>query len=452
MTLRRAFLALVFLCCAPALAAGPRPWLVIVYMAADNDLSPYAFQNLYEMEGIGSSDALDVVVFHDEARPNGLFYYHLEKNPAREDYRPLLARFIEEKKLQNEEPAFQQEAFWQERGPTLLGTRPQRVLPEGDSGDERTLGEFLRWALETYPAERTLFLGWSHGDGFDAKWDDSRRGGFAFDQTSGSHMTVNRMALAVREALARARGGEPFDIAGSEACLNQQLEIGFEWLGLARFLFGSSTLIPKKGFDYERLLAWLAEHASLPTREIAAAIPGLYAKSVVLAPASPVVTMATWDVAKLPAVGAAASALGEALTRWLGEPPKLLDRLLRAERLKKAIQTAARPGGVAYDASSLFTAIAKFAEARELVRLAELARAADGALDGPLVANWVGVRQGAPYRTKGASVWVPESEGDYTLMFEKYRPSRFYTEGAAPGNGSAPKNGWAQFVERLYSP
>ncbi len=433
--MRALFLFLVV--CGNALAQ-PKQWLVTIYMAADNDLSPYSYHDLWEMEHVGSTADADVVVFHDGRRPDGLRYYHLEKSAASPDYRPLLDRFVREKGLEAEEPAVREELFWESEGPSLVHTAPDVLLPEGDSGDVRTLGDFLRWAIPRYPARRTLFLGWGHGDGYDARWDSERRGGFAFDSTSKNHMALNQMAAEVKRALGEVNGGRPFDIAGSESCLGEQLEIGYEFLGLADYFFGSATLAPKKGFDYAKLLGWLAGQARAETRAIAAGIPARYGEAVgAAAPGGPPVSMATWSTKALPAVRDAMSRIGARLGAWLDEPAARLERIVRVEEAKGLIGKTLRFGGVTNDLYGFFTALRAWEKGPPGIDA--LVSAADAALDRSVLAKWVSPES----PSKGVSVWLPGSEWDFEQMYPKYAHSRFYGDGG--------KTEWARFIERLYS-
>ncbi|MES2963013.1 MAG: hypothetical protein V4760_03920, partial [Bdellovibrionota bacterium] len=66
-----------------------KDWTVLVYMAADNDLSPYAMWDLYEMEGAfasgryaGSTMKSDLLVQADTKGPTGIRRFHMFQAPG----------------------------------------------------------------------------------------------------------------------------------------------------------------------------------------------------------------------------------------------------------------------------------------------------------------------------------------------------------------------------------
>src|SRR4051812_47435811 len=67
----------------PERTACYKSWTVLIYMAADNDLAPYAYLNLYELEASGggglsaSSQRTDAVVQLDTPGPRGLRRLHM---------------------------------------------------------------------------------------------------------------------------------------------------------------------------------------------------------------------------------------------------------------------------------------------------------------------------------------------------------------------------------------
>jgi len=62
-----------------------KEWLIVIYMAADNDLSPYAERDIWEAEATGSSVDVDVVVLLDRAAQDGLHTLHIAKNTKSPD-------------------------------------------------------------------------------------------------------------------------------------------------------------------------------------------------------------------------------------------------------------------------------------------------------------------------------------------------------------------------------
>jgi hypothetical protein len=342
-----------------------KEWLVVVYMAADNDLSPYSFRDLWEMERVGSSASVDIVVYLDTADPDGSKYFHLQKSSKRIDYDAELARFVREGKTEETDPQKQEEDFLNERGPSLVTSTPRKVLPEEDSGRIETAGDYFSWAMSNFPSRRLMVIGWSHGEGFDAgpsKVSEGRgkQGGFAFDFTSRSHMGVIEMASGMARLLKTYRRGNAIDVAGSDACLNQQIEFGYEWVGRADYVFGSSTIVQKKGFNYRSLFSWLVDRPYVESSILAAEIPRIYernvskyAKGTYSSYYDPDFTMATWTTSELIYLRRALDAVGQGVAAWLHTG----NRAAKLTELKGALKGAERIAGVSNDLFSLLQAL-----------------------------------------------------------------------------------------------
>ena len=100
----------------------------MVYMAGDNNLSTAGENDLEEMRRVGSSDAVNVLVEFDNAGARGTNRYLVRRNG--------------------------------------VGERLE-AMGETDSGDPRTIVDFIAWAAKEYPAERTALILWNHGGGWE---------------------------------------------------------------------------------------------------------------------------------------------------------------------------------------------------------------------------------------------------------------------------------------------
>src|SRR5690242_4728448 len=105
-----------------------KPWTVLVYMAAANDLNPYASLDLQEMMKVGSNDNVNILV-----------YLTLHQD--------------------GQEKITQQ--LYVNNG-SMTPVAPDSVR---DSGSVETLKDALEWAFVNYPSDHTAVIFWDHGSG-----------------------------------------------------------------------------------------------------------------------------------------------------------------------------------------------------------------------------------------------------------------------------------------------
>jgi len=434
-----------------------KEWLIVIYMAADNDLSPYSFRDLWEMESVGSAPSVDVVAFHDSAG-DGTRYFHIAKNPRVLDIENTLRAFVRQEGLEQHEPQVQEEAFWEKRGLSLVVSPVVKLSPESDSGDIRTAGEFLLWAFKKYPSRRIMLVGWSHGEGFDAKKTDARpsgrQGGFAFDYSSKTHMHATEMSEGLKRLLEKTRAGKEIDILGSDACLNQQAEFAYEWKGTAEYLFGSSTIVQKKGFNYHSLLGWFSEHPLQPTAELAKKIPLLYGQSVKSTSHGkyssyydPSATMATWVVSELTFLKRAMDALGNTLFDWLDVKDEL-QKIQRQEEMRKVIAKSLRLGAVSNDLFNFLQVLEVWAKEKDLKDIANAINTARRCLHKSVLEKYIGEKyqRGLLRTSLGVGIWLPTSDDEFEEMFPKFERALLYQTEAEPKSLSE----WGRFLKAIY--
>jgi hypothetical protein len=109
-----------------------------------------------------------------------------------------------------------------------------------DMGDAGTLGAFIKFAAERFPAERTSLIMWDHGGGSIA--------GYGHDeQFAGSTLTLIEMEYAFERAgLAERR----LELLGFDACLMATVEMAVIAERYADYLIASEGLEPGAGWDY----------------------------------------------------------------------------------------------------------------------------------------------------------------------------------------------------------
>ncbi len=249
-----------------------KDWTILVYMAGDNDLSPYALWDIDEMEGrfesgryAGSTLKTDVIAQLDTAGPTGLRRLHIFQ---REDlpYQPALS--VKE---------------YSQRVPQEIASPIVKLIPEPNRQSPRErLQEFLEWGVKEYPAENYMVIVWGHGQGWTAgtietaKTSNSplaetvrslsvlpspspgRYGGIMANPASGESLSIPDLREALRAAseklASNAIGAKRFAVYASDACLMQMSEVAFEIAPFARFISGSAQVQTYLGLPYRRVL------------------------------------------------------------------------------------------------------------------------------------------------------------------------------------------------------
>lgn len=223
--------------------AGPKTeqkeWTLLVFMNGHNNLDRYGGDDINEMEQVGSTDWLNLVV----------------------QWASLSSDHTRRLLVQKDE-------------------LPQRVtspilerLPPVDMGDYRNLVEFVKWGIERFPAKRYFVVVWNHGNG----WHLIRNAhagrpndGFSPTDISNDDRTGNKITT---EELAQAMGeisgiiGKKIDIYGSDACLMGMVEVAAEMADSVDLFVGAQELEPAEGWAYHDFLrAWVAEPNATPER------------------------------------------------------------------------------------------------------------------------------------------------------------------------------------------
>lgn len=226
----------------------------IIYMAADNDLFPFAGRNLNQMEKIGSNENINIFV-------------HLDMHKRGEA--KVTKHFIIEKGKR-----------------TQIG--PDMCM---DSGDPETLIYAVKLAVEHCPADNYILDLWNHGTGpleptirksvnpsylfcYNEKTklieldrsisfldyineknehiEPTR--GICFDDSTGNYLTNEKLRYALN-VCTRDLIKKKFNIIGCDACLMSMIEIASVLKDFAHVMVGSQEVELGTGWDYSLVLA-----------------------------------------------------------------------------------------------------------------------------------------------------------------------------------------------------
>lgn len=260
-----------------------KPLTIVIYIAADNDLHPFAWKNIKQMESIGSNENINIIV-----QLNTPGYFNPTKRYIIKNGKRLLA------------PAD--------------GTAPAQKL---NSGSPHTLIDCVDWAMKYYPADNLILNLWDHGSGvydpgtsrivnsFDlfrfnettnmlelnrivgyndlinqSEDQELRQNGrgICFDETFKSYMTNQDLKYALSEIQNKVLHGKKIGVLWFDACLMAMLEIANICKDHVEYLVGSEEVEFASGSNYELVLRPFVDKVLTP-REFACHVVDSYERA-----------------------------------------------------------------------------------------------------------------------------------------------------------------------------
>ncbi|MEA5050846.1 MAG: clostripain-related cysteine peptidase [Oscillospiraceae bacterium] len=126
-----------------------------------------------------------------------------------------------------------------------------------------TLGDFIRFSAEKYPADRYILILWDHGGG--------TMYGYGYDELyPNSSMSLYALDKALTD------GGVKFDFVGFDACLMSTLETAYMLEEHADYLIASEETEPGCGWSYSGWLSALNSDTSIDTVKLGARVADDY--------------------------------------------------------------------------------------------------------------------------------------------------------------------------------
>lgn len=259
-----------------------KKWVLIVYMAADNDLRSFAARNIKQMASIGSNEHLTILA-HLDIRVTG------NKKITRRYY-------VEKDKIIHvnvDDPSTQ----------------------KMDSGDPQTLISCCKWAIENHPADHYALVFWNHGTGildpssgrvFNSselfmfnplsnkleldrsvpfmdfvtlvnarKNEELKQRGICWDDSTGNFLNNQKLESALNTICQESLGGKKFDLIGFDACLMSMIEVASLVKNYAHVMVGSQEVELGSGWNYQMVLSPFVDTAPTP-KEFAQHITTIY--------------------------------------------------------------------------------------------------------------------------------------------------------------------------------
>ena len=201
-----------------------RRWLLLVYMAADNNLNDYAFRDLEEMDSVSFSPQVKLVALTD----------------------------------------FSTEADRISESDEITGKLVSHNLDyEVDSGSYETLKNFVETYYNRYPAKNVVLILWDHGDG----WRGGRTA--ALDDTNKNFLFM----FQLRKALLDLKSENiTFSMIGFDECLMGMEEVLYDIKDFADYFVVSENYEPMDGWDYSKVLSYIVNNPDASVESFGRAI------------------------------------------------------------------------------------------------------------------------------------------------------------------------------------
>ena len=243
----------------PPIKNDTAEWTVMIYLDADNNLESAGIDDINEMEIVGSSDDVNIVVQVDRipysvlATNNQGYADDVSNGDWTNTRRYYITQDFDSYIINSQ----------------LIGGD----LGELNMGDPQTLVDFASWATINYPAKKYLLVIWNHGGGFrsleyttkDIAWDDT---------SGGDKITMPELEYALSDI--NTQIGKKIDIVGMDACLMAMTEVAYQIKDYADILVASEENEPADGWPYDTILGELAGNPFISSEQLAVDIVDEY--------------------------------------------------------------------------------------------------------------------------------------------------------------------------------
>lgn len=196
-------------------------WLVMLFLAGDNDIFKFGEILLEEATRVGSTDRVAIVAEQDPTNP----------------------------KAQTK------------RGPLRNGVWNSREIGV-TAGDPQTIVEFVQDSSALYPAKKRMLVLWDHGNG----WQNVH----VFKPVT--QETGKQRLDEILEAVS-GDGSEPINVLCFDSCLMAMIEIAYELRGKVEYIVASENIVPADtGWPYTSILGAMTMRPQITAGQVACAI------------------------------------------------------------------------------------------------------------------------------------------------------------------------------------
>ena len=368
----------------------PKEWTLLVYLNGNNNLDRFGKMNMLQMEKVGSTANINIVVQWASLSAGKVQRYYVTKGTSSSN----------------------------------VTSPPIQDMGKVDMGDYKNLVSFIEWGAKNFPAKHYFVDVWDHGSGwhalmarlkllsntrvdinpgfspFDISWDD----------LTGHSITTAQLGEAMAEG--KRILGHNVDLYGSDACLMAMAEVANEMSDSVSVFAGSQEVEPGAGWPYDTFLARWAKKGDATPAEVATYLTEEYTASYMGGTnGHSNVTFSSFDLSKMEVLNNAVKKLGEQLATVNSEGgQKIMDVVQNVQNFT----------------FSDYGDLGDFVKGLEEAQVAGVDKASFGevreAMKQFIVANKV--TPGFAKAT-GLSIWLPSSKGTFDHYSSAYEKLKF---------------------------
>ncbi len=258
-------------------------WTYMQYFAMDNNLESALYNDLTELQAVGSTDQVNIVaqvdripgyenrfgdwtdtrrfllqhqeqpqLTQDQKIEEVLMLVYAQPNTDPEDLRQQLrqihdtdpakyASLISDAGFSPDDTALIDKIVSGRGLGEQFGTAPVEDMGELDMGDSQTLADFVTWAIQNYPAKHYALVISSHGAGWIGNGPD--------ETDSNDQLQLPEITAALQQ-VQDATGIDQLDLIGFDACLMGQLEVYQALAPYTQYVLAAEEVIPGNGWEY----------------------------------------------------------------------------------------------------------------------------------------------------------------------------------------------------------
>lgn len=256
---------------APAYSASDDTWSVFIYLCGTDleSRSGAATSNLVELLKVQTTDSVNMII---QTGGTNTWQNNVVSSGKMQRYRAVNGglELLDEQSLQS-------------------------------MGSADTLGDFLKWGVKKYPADKYMLVLWDHGGG--------SVDGVIFDERYGyDRLTLDELEQGVKAA------GVTFEAIGFDACLMATLETAAKLAPYAKYMVASEEYEPGGGWDYSGWPAYLYAYPNCTGEELGKAICDTYYQKCRYTGDSAMATLSVVDLKKVPALATAFDDMAREMT------------------------------------------------------------------------------------------------------------------------------------------
>lgn len=211
-----------------------------------------------------------------------------------------------------------QRYVYDSEGLTLVDEQPSASM-----GDSETLEEFLRFARENYPADRTAVVFWNHGGGSVS--------GASFDELYDyDSLTLGEMYEAFSAVWEPDTEDPPLELVGFDTCLMATVDTAYTFCDLSHYLVASEETEPANGWYYSQWVQALADDPSMDGAALGKVICDAYYEGCQAVETQDSATLSVTDLTKIQGLLDAYEEFGAQALSAAAQDPGFLSQFSRA--------------------------------------------------------------------------------------------------------------------------